>query len=200
MQRHLYILIGLILIFVIACGPQSRDQELPPVADFDITGYNTTKMADGVTRLIKKDDNGIIVEEGYIKEGKKIGIWTTYDGERVKGITSYVGGRKYGKEFVLDHRRQVIEESTYLNDKLHGKKGSYKFGRPKMEAYYVNDKLHGVWKKYIESGADQGKINQSVEYKNGIIHGKVKYYNAAGEVTVEYDYKNGEKVSGGIVE
>ena len=189
-----------LLFILLSCNEASQTDNLPPVEGIDVSQYDVTKMANNVARLIKKNENGQVVEEGYIKDGKKTGIWTIYEADKVKKITSYLEGRKYGKEFVLDHRRQVVVENTFLNDKLHGKKGTYKFGRPKMESYYVNDKLHGVYNKYIESGADQGKLNQSVEYKHGVIDGKVKYYNTDGEVTVEYDYKNGEKVGGGMIE
>jgi antitoxin component YwqK of YwqJK toxin-antitoxin module len=169
-------------------------------SSIDITAFDTIELPNGVTRLLKKDADGQIIEEGYLKNGKKNGVWTTYADERVLTMVSYIDDIKYGKSFELDHRRQITEEATYVNGMLYGKKGSYKFGRPKLEAYYINNQLHGPLKKYFESGADQGKINQLVDYVNGKIDGKVRYYNAAGEVTVEYDYKNGEKISGGIKE
>ena len=192
--------LAMLLFVLFSCTSGTPTAELEPVEGIDMSAYETTELSNDVIQLIKRDENGSVVEEGYVKAGKRIGVWTTYEADKVKNITSFLDGRKFGKEFVLDHRRQVVRETTYLNDQLHGKSGTYKFGRPKMESYYLNDKLHGIYKKYIESGADQGKLNQSVEYKNGVIDGKVKYYNADGAVTVEYDYKNGEKVGGGMVE
>ncbi len=200
MVRIQLTLLAICFLLTTSCGDRPASNQGVSTNGFDVTGYETNAMPDGVTQVIKRDGNGLIKEEGYIENGMKTGIWTTYIDDRAESITSYVGGRKYGKSFEFDHRRQIVEEATYVNNQLYGKSGSYKFGRPKLEANYVNGKLHGPYKKYFESGADQGKINQYVDYLNGVIHGKVKYYNGSGEVTVEYDYKNGKKTSGGMVE
>ena len=37
-------------------------------------------------------------------------------------------------------------------------------------------------------------------FKNGKQHGKLQFFDEAGNVTLEYMYDNGEKISGGIVE
>lgn len=196
--RYSFLLV--LLAFFSSCADSNQSSQAPAEFAVDVTGYEQSDLPDGVTRLIKKNENGLVIEEGYLKDGKPNGIWTTFQEDRVLTMTSYVNGVLNGKSFEFDHRRQIIEEATYVNGILNGKKGSYKFGRPKLEEYYLDGERHGSYRKYYESGKDQGKISQTIEYVEGKIDGKVMHYNAEGEVTVEYTYRNGEKISGGIVE
>lgn len=73
----------------------------------------------------------------------------------------------------------------------------YKYGKVVEERYYENGKLEGTAKTYDDRTF---KLKQEAQYKNGLQHGYFKYYDENGNVTLEYEYKNGEKVSGGIVE
>ena len=199
MKQTTTILLAVIVFLTIACQKDQSSSDHAAVANFDLTGYETTNLPEGVIRAIRKDRNGLVKEEGYIKDGNKTGVWTTYVEDRPESITSYVDGVKYGKSFSIDHILHITDEATYVNGQLHGKKGRYKRGRPLEEGHYISGKPHGPHRLYYESGRDQGKIRQYVEYVNGKIHGKFRTYNASGEVTTEYDYKNGEKVGGGIV-
>ncbi len=38
------------------------------------------------------------------------------------------------------------------------------------------------------------------EYVDGFQHGMYRFYGEDGDVQLEYEYKNGEKVTGGIVQ
>ena len=196
-MKYFATLISICVLLTIGCTPEGPNSG--PAADFDLTGYETTAFPNGVTRVQKRDQNGVMIEEGYLKDGKKEGVWTTYSAKRPQSVTSYIDGHKYGKELVFSSLLQITDEATYTNDILNGRKGRYKRGRPLEEGYFIENKPHGVQKLYFESGADQGKLRQFTEYNHGQIHGKLKMYNASGEVTIEYDYKNGEKISGGIV-
>lgn len=187
-----------VVLSLVGCSDQKQSQSSENQSAFDFTGYEKQELQNGLVRVYRKDANGQISEEGYLVDGRKTGVWTTYTSDRIETVTSYVNGIKNGKQLEFDFRRQVIEEATWVNNKLHGKTGSYKFGRPIVEAYYVDGQMHGPYRKYFETGKDQGKINQYVDYVHGVIDGKVRYYNAAGEVTVEYNYKNGEKIGGGM--
>ena len=86
--------------------------------------------------------------------------------------------------------------ATYQNNKLHGFWGKYSFGRPEMEAFYKDGQLNGP---YYEYDTHDGKLQKEINYKNGKQDGKYRFYNEEGKVTVEYDYRDGEKVGGGIV-
>ncbi|MCB0620362.1 MAG: hypothetical protein KDC43_16870, partial [Saprospiraceae bacterium] len=56
--------------------------------------------------------------------------------------------------------------------------------------------LHGTFTKYHENS---DVVQQQVEFKDGKEHGKFRFFNEQGELTVEYDYENGKKVGGGMV-
>lgn len=196
-----YLLLFCCLACLVACDqPASNENTVTVAPEIDLSGYETVTMPNGVIRAIKKDQNGKVTEEGYLANGKQNGIWTTYQDDRAHVITSYVDGILNGKKIELDHRRQIVLEETYVNGVLHGKRGTYKFGRPKLEEYYVNNVRHGPYRKFFETGKEQGKISQYADYVNGEIDGKVRHYNTDGEVTVEYTFKKGKKVSGGMLE
>ena len=42
-------------------------------------------------------------------------------------------------------------------------------------------------------------IQQEVNYKDDAIDGIFRYYNEEGQVVLEYEYKNGEKIGGGEI-
>ena len=65
------------------------------------------------------------------------------------------------------------------------------------DSLYKDDKLEGTARTYDDRTF---KLKQEVEYKDGKQDGFFRYYDEEGNVTLEYQYKNGEKVSGGIVE
>ena len=43
-------------------------------------------------------------------------------------------------------------------------------------------------------------MQKEIGFKNDVQHGIYKYYDKDGIVIMEYEYDNGKKVSGGIVE
>lgn len=151
-----------------------------------------------VQRVHRKNQVGLIVEEGFMSNGVKTGMWTTYGNENeVSSVKHYVNGKLEGPALTLSFRSQVEQRENYRQDKLHGPWYSYKFGRLTEERHYVNGQLEGMVRTYDDRTF---KIKQEAEYKNGVLDGTIRYYNEDGKVTLEYVYKNGEKVSGGIVE
>ena len=65
---------------------------------------------------------------------------------------------------------------------------------------FKDGELHGTQKFYFTSGREVGKLQRDVAYKNGKIDGLMRYYDPEGKVTLQYTYKNGERIGGGIVE
>ena len=145
-----------------------------------------------------KDENGDVTEQGFLQNGVKVGTWTTYKAgnEFPQTIISYVDGQYTGPYLEFNDRGQLELKAGYLNNQLHGEWGKYKFGRPEKTASYKNGELDGIYKEYF---VRDGKIQKEVSYKNGKEDGTMRYYNQEGEITVEYEFKNGEKVSGGIL-
>ena len=182
------------MLILFACNGSSG-------ASANMEGYNSEKIkGTNVTKATKQDATGNVLEAGYIAKGKRNGIWMTYyDGShvgKVKSIASYSDGILNGPYYELSNRGQIEKEVNYANNKYDGKFIVYKYGRIMQEADYVDNKLNGVFKEYYNGGGIQKEIN----YQDGKQHGQMKYFNENGDVTVEYEYKNGEKISGGMVE
>jgi len=126
------------------------------------------------------------------------GAWVTYHPEsnKIKSITNYVNGVKNGVQINMNDRGQIETMIGYKNDVLHGVKANYKFGRPTDETSYKEGKVDGPFAVYNNKAVLQKKGS----FKNGKQHGKLQFFDEEGNVTLEYMYDNGEKISGGIVE
>jgi antitoxin component YwqK of YwqJK toxin-antitoxin module len=102
-----------------------------------------------------------------------------------------------GTVLKMGFRNQVDLRSTYKQNQLHGPWVSYKFGKVIEQRFYQDGKLEGTVSTYDDRTY---KLKQEVQYKNGLQDGYYKYYDEEGRLSLEYLYKNGEKISGGIVE
>ena len=169
-----------------------------PAGPVDASGYTVLDI-DGtdIKRLEKRDANGILKESGETFNGLKTGTWITYNNEgRVRTIDSYMAGKLEGIQLKLNDRGQVELQASYKGDILHGNWTKYKAGsRKEEERRYNMGKLDGVNKFYDQ----RGKLQKEIAYKNGVQHGLFRHYDEEGNVTLEYEYKDGEKVRGGIV-
>ena len=87
--------------------------------------------------------------------------------------------------------------SRYHQGLLHGPYIQFKFGKVIEERPYNMGKLDGIVRTFEDR---TWKLKQEVQYKDGKQDGFFRYYDDQGNVTLEYQYKNGEKISGGIVE
>ena len=172
-----------------------------PGASANLEGYETeTVKGTNITKAMKRNAAGEIIELGYVSNGKRNGMWMTYyEGDnagKIKTVASYSDGILSGPYLELSNRGQIETEVNYSNNKYNGKYATYKFGRMTKEVNYTDNELDGVTREYDNKGNVQKEIN----YKNGKQHGLMRYYNEEGEVILEYEYNNGEKVSGGMVE
>ncbi len=183
------------IAMLVACGNSSTGSG--PMANLD--GFEKIDAGNGTKQVIKKDAEGNLLESGFIINGSKSGTWITYytakDAGRMKTLASYTNGILNGPYFEFNNRGQIESESNYMDNKYHGKVVSYKFGRPLTEKTYERGELNGLSSDYYSDGVIQKEIN----FKNGKQHGSMKWYNEEGKMTMQYEYKNGEKVSGGIV-
>lgn len=179
-----------------SCNPTNTVAPSGPV--MDTTGYDLTDTPGGLQYVTKKDENGNLLENGYLENGVKQGTWSTYTsaGPFPKTTTSYVNGNYHGLYLSFNDRGQVELIASYRDNKLHGHWGKYRFGRPEESANYKDGELDGVYTKYFPR---DGKIQTTIEYKDGVQDGYYRFFNEEGQITLEYLYKNGEKVSGGIV-
>jgi antitoxin component YwqK of YwqJK toxin-antitoxin module len=191
---------SLLMLFTACSETQTAPSAAAPSIDLTKEGYElTTVPGSDASMAVKLDAEGKKVEEGLIKNGQKAGTWIQYHvgGEFPSKIVSYVDGKYNGPYMEFNERGQLALRATYQNNKLHGDWGKYSFGRPEILARYQNGELSGT---YIEYDKKSGKIQKEISYKNGKQHGMYRFYNEKGEVTLEYEYKDGEKVGGGILD
>ena len=200
--------IALIVIVVLLIGLNvykkssggDADSSAPSVTAGPVNaeGFSTIEI-DGspVKKLEKYDENNVLIESGETLNDLKTGTWTTYytDG-RVKSISSYIAGKLNGVQVNFTDRGQVELQAFYKDGILHGSWTSYNNGsRKKEERMYNMGKLDGINRHYNRVG----KLQKEIGFKNDLQHGVFKYYDDDGNVTLEYEYENGEKVKGGIV-
>ena len=184
------------LFCLVGCGGSSSSGGGPQA---NLDGFTKVDAGNGVTQVSKKNDSGELMESGFVIGGSKSGNWITYhkgkDAGRIKTTASYTNGILNGPYFEFNNRGQIETESNYMNNKYHGQVVTYKFGRPLTIKTYNKGNLDGLSTDYYSDGVVQKEIN----FKGGKQDGSMKWYNEEGKVTMEYEYKNGEKVSGGMV-
>ena len=56
-------------------------------------------------------------------------------------------------------------------------------------------KIDGLYKEFHNNG----KIQKEVSYKDGVQDGPFRQYNDDEKLIMQYEYKGGEKISGGVV-
>lgn len=163
------------------------------------TEYSYEEVPNSAAQIgFLKDATGKILETGGVRDGKKNGSWTYYSADNgfpTKLIT-YVDDIYNGIYLEFNDRGQAELMATYQANKLHGPWAKYRFGRPEMTANYVHGELDGVLREY---DFKNGKLKKEASYKAGVLDGLVRDYDEEGNVMVEYMYRDGEKISGGIV-
>lgn len=197
------IFFSLILTLVFfACQEADRPAQQVQVekAMFEDKEFETTKI-DGseALRVERKGPQGRVLEQGFVLNGLKQGTWTTYniDSKAPQTIISYIDGALNGPYIEMDDLGRFALIANYKANVLDGPYGKYKIGRPEVIANYVDGMLDGPMAEY---NYRNNKIKQEVNYKMGKKHGAMRYFNDEGKITVEYIYKDDERVSGGIVE
>lgn len=123
-------------------------------------------------KSFKEYNNDILTwEENYDEDGKKHGRNNSYnkmnDGITIKIQTDYNHGVEHG-----------MYKSWYPN------------GNKCMEVFYINGNEHGTFKFYSLKA-----LYQTIQYVNGIFHGKVITYNSDGSLYKEVIYENNIKIN-----
>lgn len=188
---------SLLILFISAIALFGCKQEAALTgANFDTTGFESTSLGDGVFLMTKTDGSGLVVEQGIVRDGMKNGMWVTFNEKGVVSqVSSFVNGLESGARMEFSKTGQMEKKTTYIANELDGSFGEYKFGKPIKEAEYKGGQLNGAYKEYFKN---KGALQKLVEFKNGKQDGKMQYYDEEGNVTLEYTYKNGEKVDGGL--
>jgi len=196
------LIISMLTIFASSCKPTSEEAAKAPATEMgtgDLAGMTMEDIPGSKVKYAKQiNAQGHLEIQGFVQDGKKTGQWIQYSPEGdIILINHYVDGLLEGTAMRMSFRNQVDLKINYKQGKLNGPWIAYKFGKIIEERQYTNDKLEGVAKTYDERTF---KVKQEVQYKNGLQDGYFRYYDEDGNLTLEYQYKAGEKVSGGIVE
>jgi len=188
-----YLLGFLIGMSLMACGSGGSAS----VGNIDLSGFQTEESG-GVTRAFKLNSEGALMEDGYVVNGNKNGAWTIYDPKtkRIKSVTSYSNGVMNGPHLEYSNRGQIETRINYLNNEYHGMYGTFKNGRTVKELSYKNGVIDGEVREFTS----RGKLQKVTQFKDGKIHGDMIFYDDDENVVMQYLYKNGDKVSGGIIE
>jgi antitoxin component YwqK of YwqJK toxin-antitoxin module len=163
-------------------------------------GYEVTYIENSpAQRLLKRNAEGAIIEEGMLYDGRKIGAWIEYgpEGKFPAKLTTYADGNYNGTYLEFNTRGHITLRATYKNNKLDGPWAAYSFGRVEKQAHYKDGELDGT---YLEYNKKTGDLQKEVNYKDGKQHGAYRFYDEEGNVMLEYEYRDGEKVEGGVVE
>jgi antitoxin component YwqK of YwqJK toxin-antitoxin module len=191
---RILVLICFAVVFF-ACNQSSTSSS----SGINLDAFELKKIeGDGLNLAIKRNTQGKIIEQGIIRDGVKDGLWITYhddDNGLPARIISYASGIQNGPDLKFSNRGQIEEMSNYFNNQLDGLYGKYRFGRPTMTTEYATGQLDGAHTEYFNNGKPQ----KLIEFKDGKQDGLLRYYDEEGNITLEYQYENGEKVSGGIV-
>ncbi len=197
MKQSIFSILCLTLVLsFFACKPSAPE---PVTGTGDLAGLQLTDIPGSPIKQARQvDPAGQIVHEGFILDNKRTGQWVEYSNEGyIVATSNYVNGLLEGASMKLSPRGQVEERSKYHVGVLEGEQILYKYGKILKTSNYVNGKLEGIVKAYDEKTF---KLRQEIAYKNGLQHGFFRNYDENGVVNMEYEYKNGEKLSGGIVE
>jgi antitoxin component YwqK of YwqJK toxin-antitoxin module len=200
-MKNLMILIGMVLI-IQACGGSAENNATaaaPTVEGVNTEGMELIDVSGGYQRAIRKNAEGKILEEGMLRNGKRNGTWVVYNLEKgfPSSVANFVDDMYSGPYLKYNNFGQLELSCGYTDNQLDGYFVKFERTKKLEEGYYKNGQYEGEYTKYF-TGKDVPQ--QQLQYKNGQLHGKAKYFNEAGELLMEYEYKNGEKVSGGIVQ
>ena len=210
--HYSFLTISIVLLLFSSCGQSpsvdtntvenTSEQltEVTPASQSEMEGFFTEEVpGTELIRVFREDGDGNILEDGFLKNGVKQGPWLSY--ERVfiypKSLMHYENGVVNGIYMEFTTSGQVALQAVYRNNKLHGPWSRYKGGRMEASAYYKEGQLHGVYKEFMPLF---GRLQKEINYKDGKQDGLYRYYDDEGRITMEYMYKDGEKVSGGIVD
>lgn len=179
------------------CQDASQSASSGPVETVvvDENEYELSPVAGSSAQLaIKRNLLGGVEETGYILNGNKEGTWTTYTAEQdhPMKIVSYIEGALNGPYIEMDQQGRIALLANYKANVLHGPYAKYRIGRPMQTVTYVDGQMDGPMAEYDYRN---NKLKQEVNYKMGKLHGPFRHFNDAGEVILEYNYVDGERVN-----
>jgi antitoxin component YwqK of YwqJK toxin-antitoxin module len=155
-----------------------------------VSAQENSTLQDGLQ--VFKYPNGTVSSQGYIKNGKPEGFWTSY---YVTGVKKSEGRRR---NFMLDSIWIFYDQTGDTTEKinyLYGKKNGwyYKYRKDASVGVYVfskelfaGDKKEGISYIYYPDG----KVQQTIVYNNGKKEGLSKEFDKEGNILTLLEYNN----------
>lgn len=198
MFKKLILCLAVIIAFI--CSSCNSPSSSPAgAANVDLSLYTSEKVpGTDWKKVTRNHSSGEIYETGYTANGVREGSWTLYYPEAgfIQTISSYENGIFTGPFLEFDDRGRLVKQANYINNQLDGLYGEFRGGRPVKKIMYKEGMING----YVREYNPRGGITKEIYYTNNVLDGTMKHFNDEGKVVLEYLYKNGEKISGGIVE
>lgn len=106
----------------------------------------------------------------------------------VSSVVPYLNGIKSGLFKSFYSNGKLEEEGIYENGLKQGVwKTYFPDGSLKETGNYFNDEKDSVWTSFF----DNGKISSTAEFKEGVVFGKLKYYDLSGLLAFQINFDEG---------
>ena len=180
-------------IYMVSMGCGGTTGEL-----LDTSGYTIEAIDGSDYQIARKFEGDHLLEEGLLQKGRKEGTWIQYHPKRkghVEQVAHYASGKLHGAMLTFDPKGNLIKMNQFAHGLEHGQSIQYNNGKVADISPFKYGLLDGTF----ESFYGNEKIQQQIEYQKGKKEGALRYFDEAGNVTVEYRYQNDEKVDGGMI-
>lgn len=131
-----------------------------------ISTISLSAIAQKKQKHTKRNQEGVLVEEGYYLKNKKTDKWNFYYGNGIICLKSnYKNGVLNGESSRYDLQGNIIAKLNYVDGKITGHQiYFYPNGNKLSEGKMINEKEEGAWKYYNIKGELMGYV----KYKNGV--------------------------------
>jgi antitoxin component YwqK of YwqJK toxin-antitoxin module len=150
-MKKLLLIIPLVL-FIASCSEQ--EFELSELNERQGVFYAPFEDKPYSGKVITTHDGHPASINGYIKNGKKDGVWRNwYASGQLENEWTLVNGEIDGMRRSWYKSGQLMSEGGYLNGNQEGvRRGWYENGQLMLESSFVNDRRDGVWTVWNKHG------------------------------------------------
>ncbi|MCO6462028.1 MAG: toxin-antitoxin system YwqK family antitoxin [Saprospiraceae bacterium] len=156
----------------------------------DLSQYKVEDIPGSNRKMVTKlTEQGLLMEQGMVENGLKVGTWTKFYAQNTKPMETwtYENGKLNGLHFLFNNSGRVDMYESYLDNKLHGKRVTFKYGSPVEEMSYKNGKLDGIFRGFFPTG----RLQRVGYFKDGLQDGKYIVYDENKNIVLQVNYVNG---------
>jgi antitoxin component YwqK of YwqJK toxin-antitoxin module len=137
------------------------------------------------------DQKGHLIQTGMHQDGYAHGNWTWYfsDNKAVNMVQPYAYGNAMGLNLTYRNNGTLIDSVNFHNGRKNGEYVSYNDkGGIVSRGHYQHDRREGEWLFFYDSGELKMRIN----YLDGDLHGRCLFYHPNGVLAEELQYDKGQ--------